>query len=300
MGIFKLFLGLAAIFLISDCSKKTNTSFDIGLALEQNGKYEAAIKEYEKALKADPQNAKIHLRMALSYSSLNNFGKAEEHYQECLKLDDKNLEAHLNYSGFLFKHKNFDQAEKELAWVINAAPGSNEALLAKDLIVRVENSKIRNTLIERLESDLHQNASDEETKKKLAKVYAEEGDELLARKQIDEAKAFYAKAVELTPQNGEVHFLHAQFSNKIGDKDKVVAELELANELDPKNLRYKISLAGFYTQINRQKEGQALLQKVIELDPKSEEAEFARRRLEEMEASKAEEEKKQAEEKKTG
>lgn len=288
ISFFRLFLALSIILPIMDCSKKADTSFDVGLALEQNGKYEAAIEKYEEALKTDPKSAKIHLRMALSYSALNNFGKAQEHYKECLKLDAQNLEAHLNYSGFLFKHKDFDQAENELAWVIEAAPDSNEAILAKDLIVRVEQAKIRNTLIETLEKDLLQNSADEGTMKKLAKAYMEEGDDLLTQSRADEAESLYEKAATMLPKNGEIHYLFAQFYSKINNKDKTLEELELANDLDPKNLKYKISLAGFYIQMDKQKEGQDLLKKVIDLDPKSEEAEFARRRLEELEMKMAE------------
>jgi Tfp pilus assembly protein PilF len=285
-GAFILIVISLGLFL-EKCSKPAQKNvFEEGMSLEKSGKSKEALDKYAEVLLKNPNDARANLRMAIIHSSLNNLDKAEVHYRQTLKLDPKNLEAHLNYSGFLFKVKRYEPSLQELALVEKEAPQSPEAEIARSLMVRVDKAKIRNSLIKSLEADMSQKSPVKDTPVKLAKAYVEEGDELSSQHLVQEATSFYKKAVELTPNNAEYHYLFAQFYDQTNQKEDSVKELERANNLDPKNLKYKISLAGLYLQKGREDDGRSLLQQVIKIDPKSEEAEFAKRRLEELEMQK--------------
>ena len=277
---------------LETCSKPAQKNvFEEGMSLEKSGKSKEALDKYAEVLLKNPKDARAHLRMAILHSSLNNLDKAEVHYQEALKIDPKNLEAHLNYSGYLFKVKRYEPAIKELLLVEKEAPKSYEAEIARSLIGRVEKAKIRNSLIGSLAADMAQKSPAKDTAVKLARAYIEEGDELLAQNLVKEGTSFYAKAVDLVPNNAEFHYLFAQVYDKTEQKDDALKELERANDLDQKNMKYKISLAGYYLQKGREEDGKKVLQEVIKIDPKSEEAEFAKRRLEELEIQKKAQEK---------
>ena len=280
-------LAMLAIFLLSPCSRQKEKQeadlFEEGMSLEKQEKYEQAIENYLKALQQEPKGVQIHLRLAICYSAIQNFKKAEDHYEQAIKMESKNFEARLNYSGFLFKIRDFDRSLRELAWVAKYAGESPEAEIAKGLIVRVESARNRNEVIQRLKKEIQLSPGDPALKLKLGKAYIEEGNEFLAQNRLEDAKSEYKKATGLAPDNGEFHYLFAQLYDKIGESANALTELEVAQKLDPQNLNYLISLAGFYIKRDKIKEGKALLQKVIEIDPKSQEAEFAKRRLEEVE-----------------
>jgi len=274
------------------CSKQRQNVFEKGFSLEKDGKYEEAIDKYRGALDNEPKNAKIHLRLAISLSSIGKLDEAGQHYIKAVNIDPNNLEAHLNFSGFHFKTRNYDMALLELGEVIKINPESNEAEIARGLIGRVEKAKIRNELIRKLENEIQAGSSDKETSLKLGRAYIEEGEELLAQNRREEAITEYIKAIKLMPKNGEFRYLFAQMYDRIGEKDKALKENELANELEPNNLRYMISLAGLYIHMGKIEEGKKLLQQVIDLDSKSEEAGFAKRRLEELEMKEKDEKEK--------
>jgi tetratricopeptide (TPR) repeat protein len=83
--------------------------------------------------------------------------------------------------------------------------------------------------------------------------------------------------------------MFAQLYDRIGDRDNALKETILSSKLDPDNLKYKVALAGLFIQDGKIEEGEKILQKIIETDPNSEEAEFSKRRLEELEIRKKEE-----------
>jgi tetratricopeptide (TPR) repeat protein len=277
------------IFSFSACSDKDQNLFEEGLTLERNGKYAEAIARYSEALEHDRQNAKIHLRIATSYSSMGALDKAGEHYVEALKINPNDLEVRLNYSGYKYKKRNFDDALQELGQIIGMSPESNEAEIARGLIVRVEKAKIRSELIKNLEEKMQTESSKEELFLRLGRAYIGEGDELLLQNRIGEAINEYNKAIQLMPKNGEFHFMFAQLYDRIGDRDNALKETILSSKLDPDNLKYKVALAGLFIQDGKIEEGEKILQKIIETDPNSEEAEFSKRRLEELEIRKKEE-----------
>ncbi len=104
--------------------QKINTHLDLARALEQQGEFEGAIMEYQKAIDefqgrvsrwGDPKGrAKLHRRLASALDRLGRFPEAEKHYQTAQKLDPKNADIwnDAGYSYYL-QGRLFD-AEKTL------------------------------------------------------------------------------------------------------------------------------------------------------------------------------------------
>jgi tetratricopeptide (TPR) repeat protein len=74
-----------------------------GNALIQKKDYDGAIKEYEKALKNDPKNAKAHLLLGLTYANKGDLDKALKFTQYTLMLE-KSYAAYQNL-GLIYANK---------------------------------------------------------------------------------------------------------------------------------------------------------------------------------------------------
>lgn len=70
--------------------------FNLGAAYEKSGRYEDAIREFEKTLKVNPKSAEAHYNLALLYENMNEGKKAT---------------LHILKAGNLFSNKN-DQVNK--------------------------------------------------------------------------------------------------------------------------------------------------------------------------------------------
>ncbi len=61
--------------------------FKEGLRLQEQGRVEQAIVEYQRALEEDPEHARAHANLCLAELLSNRLDKAEQHCQTALKLD---------------------------------------------------------------------------------------------------------------------------------------------------------------------------------------------------------------------
>lgn len=83
-----------AITLNSEASYVSNYLDTYGLILYKQGKYEDAIKQFEKAVEISPNNVSIHNHLGDCYIKINNSNKAKEQWLKALVLkplisDDK-------------------------------------------------------------------------------------------------------------------------------------------------------------------------------------------------------------------
>src|SRR6185436_18243475 len=89
MGIFCLMMaGSAAADELFD-TKAADAHFQEGLKLYFKQQYEAANKEFEEAIKINPDNAKAYYFIGYSYYKLKNMPKAMETFEQAYHLDQR-------------------------------------------------------------------------------------------------------------------------------------------------------------------------------------------------------------------
>lgn len=89
IGILCLWLsGLAAADELFD-TKAAGMYFQQGLKLYFMQQYEGAIKEFDEAIKIDPENAKAYYFIGYSYYKLKNMPKAMETFEQAYDLDQQ-------------------------------------------------------------------------------------------------------------------------------------------------------------------------------------------------------------------
>jgi tetratricopeptide (TPR) repeat protein len=107
---------------------------NLGVAYEQQGEFEAAIKEYTAAAKKIPR---AYLYLGNVHFQKKLLGKAEAYYQKAIKNDPRNADAHNNLAWLYYtKKENLEEAEVLALKAIDLNP-------AKETIYRDTLEKIR-------------------------------------------------------------------------------------------------------------------------------------------------------------
>lgn len=79
--------------------EKRETIVELGKFYFLNGKYEQAMREFNKALEINPKDADIYYHMGLICESRNKRDEAQDAYEQALEYDSKHFLArkHLNH-----------------------------------------------------------------------------------------------------------------------------------------------------------------------------------------------------------
>ncbi|MGB7293721.1 MAG: tetratricopeptide repeat protein [Thermodesulfobacteriota bacterium] len=84
---------------------------DLGVAYENEGKYELAIREYKKALSKNNELIVPFVNIGNVFLKQENYSEAEKYYQKALTRDPNNLEAANNLASlYLIVGKNYQKA----------------------------------------------------------------------------------------------------------------------------------------------------------------------------------------------
>lgn len=99
---------ISAVLVFSFCSVKGGKSeFDFANRLAQKGLWKEAHMRWERALAAGVENAAIHNNMAIALEQMGKREEAEKEYQKALKLEPNNSRIKGNYERL----KNFLKSE---------------------------------------------------------------------------------------------------------------------------------------------------------------------------------------------
>lgn len=96
-----------------------------------NLSYSKAISKYEKALKGQPDNLDLKLKLANAHSQINQSDEAEMYYQQVADSVDLPLKEKLNFAQVLMKNNKYDEARPYLKDYLAQNPTNQ---LARDLL----------------------------------------------------------------------------------------------------------------------------------------------------------------------
>jgi tetratricopeptide (TPR) repeat protein len=105
----------------------------LAIFLFEQGRRDAALREFERLSKADPDDRQARTRLVAVYRALNRIPDAEKVLSAALKKNPTDLDALLQRSELYIAGKKYVQAETDLNQVIHYRPTSGEAhyILAK-------------------------------------------------------------------------------------------------------------------------------------------------------------------------
>lgn len=87
-------------------------NLDLGIEYMKQGAYENALKNLDKAKKADPGYAPIYNVTGLLYQQLGDYKKAEDNFKRALSLNSNDSSTLNNYGNYLCQQNRIEEAEK--------------------------------------------------------------------------------------------------------------------------------------------------------------------------------------------
>lgn len=145
-----LLIAAAAFFmLLTACSLPRIIIFEdplspqehlnLGVAYENKGEYDLAIKEYEAAAKNLPLG---YLYLGNAYTRKQDYEKAEKNYRRAIDKDDTIAEAHNNLAWLYYSRKrNLDEAEALAARAVELRPADTNF---GDTLKKIRALKVKN------------------------------------------------------------------------------------------------------------------------------------------------------------
>jgi tetratricopeptide (TPR) repeat protein len=104
--------------------------------------FDAALAEYIQAQEAVEDQPAAHLNMAVVYTNLGQFDKAEAAYQTALRLDSRFVPARINLAMLFDRKGRKDEAEKQFRKVIELEPGLAEAHYSLGLLLAEDEKRL--------------------------------------------------------------------------------------------------------------------------------------------------------------
>lgn len=144
-----------------------------GARLLEQGKTDAAIAEFQRALSLDPKYFPARLNLAYAYERADRIEEAMESYREAIHSQPQNFFAHNNLGVLYDKRGLYDAAIREFETAL--AIESGNAMAVKNLGIARKNQaavRAREAKIQQAEKEAQAKPDDPQASYNLARVYA--------------------------------------------------------------------------------------------------------------------------------
>ena len=98
------------------------------------GKIKKAISNYEHVVELSPDKIEAHLNLANAYSKKNDVKKVKKHYYEALRINPNHEDSHFYLGNIFSKENNIDQAKYHYEEVLRINPNNVSARLRLDIL----------------------------------------------------------------------------------------------------------------------------------------------------------------------
>lgn len=93
-----------------------------GIEYADLGNYQRAIKDFDRAIELDPEDAKTYCNRGLAYASLGNHRRAIEDYNKGIEVDSQYAQTYLNRGALYGQLGNYQKAIKDFGTAIELDP----------------------------------------------------------------------------------------------------------------------------------------------------------------------------------
>jgi protein O-mannosyl-transferase len=241
----------------------------LGCALEQAGKFDEAIREFQAALQIDPDYFEAHSNLGNTLSEAGNVSEAIRQWREALRLNPRAERAHNNLGSALQRRGQLAEAREHFEQAVRLMPDYAEAhnnlgivLLRKGqpdekvMIQFQEALKLNPDYAEahynlgavfgvrgRLDEAVEQYRKAIQLKPDYADARGNLANVLATQGKFDEAVKAYQQALELVPKSAQAHFRFGQALQGQRNFEAAMKEYQKALDLAPQHLSAHLSLA---------------------------------------------------------
>ena len=266
----------------------------VGLAQMHLKRYDDAIREFEKAMQADPAFVEPLINLSRVYLAKKDIKHVIQYLNKAIVIDKDNPVLYNNLGIFFNLMEKYDIARGHLEHAIELKSDYYEAMLnlskvymnernlvkAKEVLKKLyklnKNDKavLANLgYILYLEGDIAEGVAYISKAIEKDKEYDEAlflyGKILLNDKKIDDAIKFFEKVEGINPKKKELYFVLGQAYRRKGNFEKTLEYFQKAIRMNPKDTRIFVELALVYKLKGEYEKALNLLDKVIELDKRN-------------------------------
>ena len=203
--------------------------FNLGNALQEQGRLDEAIAHYQRALALKPGYAEAHNNLGNGLKRQGKLDEAMAHYQRAIAFKPDYAEAHNNLGIILKEQDKLDEAMVHCQRAAALKPGSADAHSNLGNVFK-QQGKYAEAMVH------YQRAL--ALKPDYAEVYHNMGNVLKEHGKYDEALALYQRAVALKPDFAEAYYNLGVALRELGKFDEAQRAYESALELAPRNGLY--------------------------------------------------------------
>ncbi|MDK2743640.1 MAG: tetratricopeptide repeat protein [Nitrospira sp. BO4] len=221
--------------------------------------FETALKEYQAALKADPESREVKSRLAALYFALGDLTQAVQYAEEVGQGTGQDPQLLTHMAGILASAGKHERALALLDKAIESAPERGESYFPKGLILL--NQKRLAEAEQVVKKGLHYTADSPVGYYYLGRISVEAGN-------IDQALASFERAITVNPSFEPAYLAQASVYESRQEKGKAVAVLKrYLSQVNPRNRDIRQHLIQLYIATKDYDAGLAELEKMLEDNP---------------------------------
>jgi protein O-mannosyl-transferase len=197
---------------------------NLGLALNDRGRFDEAVRQYDEALRIEPDLALAHNNLGSALNSLGRFDDAIPHFAKTLALEPRNASAYSNLGNALAGRGEFNAAIAQYRTALEITP--DYATAHYNLALALARCGQFDEAIIQFQRALELKPRDVNARTNL-------GNALARRGRIDEAIAQYRAALAIAPDQVVAHY---NLANKLADQgklDEAILHFRKVLEIDP-------------------------------------------------------------------
>ena len=197
------------------------------------GKFNDAIKEYQKALEADPQNALAHKSLAALYYRQTKLDESIVEYEKAIEINPKYSDAHYELGISLYRRGRLEDAIRSFKEALKINPNFHIARYWLGL-----SYYYGGRLSEAIEA-FKQTIANEPN---VAIAYYHLGIAYTREDKWKSAVAEFENFLKKTPNSAAAHYQLGVSYYKLGDVDQAIEHFRRAVEIDPSDERSRKNL----------------------------------------------------------
>lgn len=244
------------------------TFFNLGIALQKQGKIDEAIECFRQAVLLNPGYAEAHneLGVSLQLRGADQFDAAVESYRKALALKPDYPEAHYNRAVALSEQGKYDEAFEHFKEALKLRPGMLKASIAYAKLLMKGSDHEQNVAV--LESGIRLNPDNLELRYLLGKTKLRMG-------RHHESLEIFNYLLEVAPDKESASADCALVLERIGDYEKAQALLQPYLE-GARDISVGIAYAALSRHIDQRAGAAALLERLLQnIHPDDERAQSA-------------------------
>lgn len=214
--------------------------YDCGVALQILGRYQEAIKIFEKRLSFSP-DFETAIMCAMTYEIILDYENTEKYYAQAMALDPKNIMVVESHGKTLLELDRYEEALKDFNAALALDPESPDALCGRgQTLFHLGNTE---DALKDLKATVRLDPENMIAWGMLGQIKLYEED-------YEKALKYLEKAIDIDPDL-LVYDFRASAKRALGDLDGALADIKLAIEFEPENVDYLIDEGIILIQMER-------------------------------------------------